>query len=133
MKNYPDYHQKRILLVDDDDVIIRLFEKLFEKMNCKVHATKSGSEVNQQVNTVHQNFDCLILDRSMPEVGGDQIIATLREYESKHHISPIPALAHTGFTSFKDISDAKNMGYNDIIPKPCEINGLFRILDTALS
>ena len=79
---------KRILLVDDEPAITRL---------AKLNLERTGNYIVETVNRGNQAIaaakafkpDLILLDVMMPDMGGDEVSALLKENESLSHIKII--------------------------------------------
>jgi len=79
---------KRILLVDDEPAITRL---------TKLNLERTGNYIVETVNRGNQAIaaakafkpDLILLDVMMPDMGGDEVSALLKENESLSHIKII--------------------------------------------
>jgi DNA-binding NtrC family response regulator len=68
----------RILLADDDAQIRRLYRKLLIKAGLETSEAATGKEVLKALHS--DRFDLLILDLSMPETDGFELLTFIREH-----------------------------------------------------
>ncbi len=73
-------YRPRVLVVDDDAVSVAPVLYLLSKRNADVKYVASGKEALFQLS--QSKFDFLVLDLSLPDVDGDQVIA--------NHLAAIP-------------------------------------------
>lgn len=67
----------RILVVDDDPQILKLFDRLLEKRGYSVRLLSSGADV---IRTLRKDaFDLLVMDLSMPEPDGFELLKKIRK------------------------------------------------------
>ncbi len=74
-------------------------------------------------------FDGSILDLSIPGgMGGKETIKKLKE------IAPdIRAVVTTGYPSEAIVDDFRKYGFSAVLPKPCKVDELGRVLERVLS
>lgn len=70
-----DTDDPRVLIVDDEDELANLYTKFLEFEYDVVTAT-SGTEALEKVD---DSIDVVLLDRRMPEMSGDEVLANLAE------------------------------------------------------
>jgi DNA-binding response OmpR family regulator len=99
---------KRVLIVDDEPSIGRIFGLKLKLSGYEVVSTTSGKEAIELVRK--QKFDVMLLDVLMPEVTGLDVLEAVREF------SQIPAILFTARTDIFEI--ARRIGANDYISKP---------------
>ncbi len=92
-----DVSKKRVLLVDDDPLFVRMYERLLLQAGYEVKTGRNGKEGIEQM---RKNEPALvILDMLMPEMNG---LTMLRE--AKHD----PQLGHIPIIMLSSLSDDKN-------------------------
>jgi CheY-like chemotaxis protein len=106
----------RILVVDDNDVNLRLIEKILEMEGYQVTLAQSGQEA---LGLLSQPFDLAILDVMMPEMNGFELCRRLRS--SAPHAG-IPILLLTALSGENERSMAKTVGANAILSKPFDMD-----------
>lgn len=62
---------KSILLVDDDDLILRLLQKVLESWEANIETASNGKEALSKLASRH--FDLMICDLQMPEMSGQEL------------------------------------------------------------
>jgi len=68
----------RILVVDDDAQIRRLYRKLLTKAGLETSEAATGKEALKALQA--QDFDLLVLDLSMPDTDGFELLSFIREH-----------------------------------------------------
>lgn len=100
--------KKRVLIVDDDPQIGRVFGLRLKLAGYDVVSTVSGAEAIELVRT--QKFDVMLLDVLMPDVTGMDVLSEIRIF------SQIPVILFTGRADIFQV--AKQYGASDYISKP---------------
>ena len=101
-----------ILIVEDDNDINRLLQKLLEKENYKVIPAYSGTEGKLLIGM--NKVDLVICDLMLPGLSGEELIGYIRKE------SNIPIIALTAKGSIEDKSNVFELGADDYITKPFE-------------
>lgn len=100
--------KKRVLLVDDEPQIGKIFGLKLKLSGYDVVSTTSGAEAIEIVRT--QKFDVMLLDILMPDVTGFDVLDAVRGF------SQIPIIIFTAKLGV--FEQAKRFGANDFISKP---------------
>ncbi|WP_133648895.1 hybrid sensor histidine kinase/response regulator [Paraburkholderia flava] len=100
-----------VLVVDDDEGILRLARKSLERAGCRVAASRSVGDARARI--VDGAPDLLVLDYQLdgPESGLD-FFRRLRGEGVR-----IPAILVTGFTDESRVIEALRSGVSDVVPK----------------
>lgn len=105
----------RILLVDDDQDILKLGEKLLSGSG---HVVITASDALKAMQLLDQfQFDLLLSDANMPHFSGFDLVQTVRKQE-RHASMGIAML--TGRREKKDIEHGIRVGVDDYIIKPLD-------------
>jgi len=103
----------KILIIEDDIVLSRMYQKKFEQDGYQVIAAYSGGE--GLVAASREKPDCILLDIMMPAMDGFTVIRNLKQDEATRNI-PIVILTNLG-TSEIFIEEAKRLGVKDYLIK----------------
>jgi DNA-binding response OmpR family regulator len=69
---------KRILLIDDDVLILELFKAVLSAEGYAVNTAKNLAELDRRLHAFDERPDLVLVDVQMPELGGDEIALMLR-------------------------------------------------------
>jgi CheY-like chemotaxis protein len=109
--------KKKILLVDDDPLVIKTLQKCLRNYGYEVETALSGAGAVEKVK--QDNFDLIISDFRMPNIDGVETIAKIRQiYQSKNYHQSIPAVMITGYSSDKAYRQAMELEVTDFLHKP---------------
>ena len=115
---------KRLLVVDDDDVLLRLVADTFSRMGCQVDTASDGEEgLRKFLDGWH---DLVLLDVLMPRMNGWQVCARIRE------LSDVPVIFLTALGQQEDAVRGLDCGAVDYIRKPFGIAELGARVRAAL-
>ena len=117
-----DLTGKKILVVDDNNVNIKLFLRMLEKYNADTSSCKSGKEC---IDLVEKNkYDAIFLDHMMPGMDGIETLGKLRDlYEE---LPPVVALTANASSGIRE--EYKNEGFYDYLAKPIDKGELSKLL-----
>lgn len=105
---------KRILVIDDEEAILEVIQGCLEELgNYEVLVAISGSEGVAIARS--QAPDAILLDVSMPEMNGIEVLQQLRNHVETHHI-PIALL--TAKVQPTDHAVFAQLGVAGVIQKP---------------
>jgi DNA-binding response OmpR family regulator len=108
----------RILIVEDHPKLRANLVKLFRGAGYFVDQAIHGLEAMEKIQ--QQSFDLLILDMNLPIFNGTEVLQKLRSKEN-----PIPILVLTSNNFPGDIVKVLDMGADDYLTKPFDIDQLF--------
>jgi len=102
---------KRLLIVDDDADMRTLLAEYFRRLGFAVEEKESGAAALEPA--LSGRFDCFILDVSMPEMSGFELLRRLRE-RNVH----TPALFLTAHGELESKVEGFEAGADDYLQKP---------------
>lgn len=118
---------KKILVVDDNKLNVRVAEKLLSPFAADVTSVYSGYEAIDILKK-DLSFDLVLLDQMMPGLDG---ISTLREMKKINGFN-IPVVALTADALVGKREEYLNEGFNDYLAKPINNDELYNILKKYL-
>jgi len=116
----------RILLVEDNIVNQRVALRILEKEGYTVSVAANGVQALKALQD--QNFDVILMDLQMPEMGGFETTAKIREGEriTRTHV---PIIAMTAHAMTGDRELCLESGMDDYISKPVRAAALVELLE----
>lgn len=108
--------KQKILIVEDNELNLKLFRDLLEAHGFQTIETQDGSKAIGLI-TQHQP-DLVLMDIQLPEISGLDIIADIKRNPSIKHI---PVIAVTAFAMKDDESRILKSGCEGYISKPIAI------------
>ena len=122
------FEGKRILVVDDNILNVKVVETILKKLKPTIEFCESGPECVEKIKNGEQ-YDLILLDDMMPKVTGTETLQLLREIpEFKTKVVVLTANAITG-SKEKYIE----IGFDDYLSKPIEKPELQRVLKKFLN
>jgi len=116
---------KRILIVDDDQTLVTLFQMILQEEGYAVETATSGLQALDIAKKT--DFHLVLLDIKLPDIRGDEVARELRKIDDKIGIVLI-----TGYPSFKNCIDALDIGIDEILLKPIGTTELLRVAQEAI-
>jgi len=108
--------KKRILIVEDNDLNLKLFRDLLTAHGYDTIETKEGLEAIRLTKDEHP--DLILMDIQLPEVSGLDVTRRLKAEES---VRDIPIIAVTAFAMKDDEEKILSAGCEAYISKPISI------------
>jgi len=117
-------HTKRVLVVDDNQVIQDILKQFLER-GYSVEVVGNASLALASV--VQKTPDAILLDVRMPGVDGLSLLKSLRDMGVQ-----TPVFVMTGYDSTQVAIDALEKGATGYLPKPFDLIHLDRLIAHAL-
>ncbi|MFH1103166.1 MAG: response regulator [Pseudomonadota bacterium] len=102
-----------ILMIDDEEVILKMLKMALEAYGHQVETAANGREGVRKFNEGH--FDIVITDMVMPDLDGKGVVRHIRE--SERNGTPIIGISGTPWL-------LEGEGFNSVLPKPFSIKAL---------
>jgi two-component system, sensor histidine kinase len=115
-------NQRRILIVDDDQINIAVFSRYFEGLKeylCEIafNGLQAVQMVEKSIET-EAFFDLIIMDCNMPIMDGFEASRIIMNMIREKKIPSLKIVASTANSSEKDFENCFRNGMVDVIPKP---------------
>jgi two-component system, cell cycle response regulator len=120
-----DEQAKKILIVDDDQVVRESLEEFLRSNSFSVLAFANAPEALKIIKKT--DFDIVLTDLVMPEMDGISFTKALRELGKD-----IPVLIMTGFASIEYAVESLKAGATDFITKPLKFDYVVFIINRLL-
>jgi PAS domain S-box-containing protein len=122
----------RILVVDDDAVIVQLLGRVLSRAGYDVVQTTGSSNVLAMLAEAEPPFDLMITDQTMPGLTGLELADRIQGWQSG-----FPIILLSGFSEFGGHQDPRQHGLREVLMKPVPIDILVatvaRVLDEERS
>lgn len=121
-KDMIDCTGKKVLIVDDNKINIKLASRLLQAYNFTIDSALSGKECLEKVK--NGKYDLIFLDHMMPEMDGVTTMKLLKN--SGYYVPPVVALTANSYTGLKEkyLSD----GFSDYLSKPINFRELNKLI-----
>jgi DNA-binding NtrC family response regulator len=101
----------KILVVDDDAIVIKSCKRILEAEGFEVLTVPSADDALEKIK--NYDFDLLLMDVKMPKHDGMFLMR-----EMKKHLPEIPIIVMSGYPTPETIADVLRLGATQFIPKP---------------
>lgn len=108
-----------VLVVDDDDAILRLVAFALRRAGLKVFEARSGQAALDVVRS--EAVGLVVLDMGMPGMSGTDVVRALR---ARPETATLPILLITGSFKENSIIEGLDAGADDFLPKPVRLDEL---------
>ena len=105
---------KKILVMDDDPLVLRTLTKLFNKEGYSVVTAQGGKEALEKI--TETDFDLVISDIKMAGIDGVETATAIKRYFNKRNKPEIPIVFITGYADIADQKHAQELG--EVLIKP---------------
>ena len=119
---------KRVLIVEDNDLNMKLFNDLLEAHGYVTLQTRDGVEALQMAR--EHRPDLILMDIQLPEVSGLEVTKWIKEDEE---LRSIPVIAVTAFAMKGDEEKIREGGCEAYIAKPISVMSFLSTVDQFLS
>ena len=123
VRNSPAPGKKLVLIVEDNELNMKLFHDLLEAHGYQTLQTKDGMDALKIARECKP--DLILMDIQLPEVSGLEVTKWIKEDDDLKHI---PVIAVTAFAMKGDEEKIREGGCEDYIAKPISVS---RFLETV--
>lgn len=110
---------RKILIVEDDNMIIELFKKGFNQAGYTVRRAASAEEALAILD--RESYPVMFFDLKLPKMTGLELCKIVRKN------SPMTVIfAVTGYATHFELGDCRRAGFDDYFTKPVDLKILFR-------
>jgi len=118
---------KTVLIVEDNQLNMKLFRDLLEAHNVRTVELTDGSKV---IDTARQEKpDLILMDIQLPEISGLEVTKWLKDDKD---LQNIPVIAVTAFAMKGDEQKIREGGCEDYISKPISVAHFMEVMRTYL-
>ncbi|WP_025483516.1 ATP-binding protein [Eisenbergiella tayi] len=121
-----------ILMAEDNDLNAEIAAQLLEIQGAKVSRSVNGRQAVEMFSESRPGeFRVILMDIQMPEMNGLEAARAIRSLD-RPDAAGIPIVAMTANTFTEDVDEAMAAGMDEFIPKPLDVNYLYRLLRELL-
>jgi EAL domain-containing protein (putative c-di-GMP-specific phosphodiesterase class I) len=107
----------RVLLVEDDDALLRSCRRVLEAAGFAVETASDGEQATRKLG--ERSFDAIVSDIAMPQVGGIELLKAIRSRDLD-----VPVILMTAFAELGTALDAIEYGALAYLRKPFGLDAL---------
>ncbi|MBN4073991.1 protein kinase [bacterium AH-315-E10] len=117
---------KSILVVDDDELIIKMLERLLSTVGYDIDTATGGNIAGELI--LERNYDLVITDLTMPEGDGKDLISLVKKEKPN-----LPVIVITGHSDIDLAVDCMKEGASDFIMKPVSLDKLLESVNEFIN
>ena len=126
-EEFTDLTGKKILVVDDNKLNLKVASKLLEKYHATISTSDSGFETIERINN-GEVYDLILMDDMMPKMSGTETLQKLKQIPNFH--IPVVALTANAIAGMRE--KYIQAGFNDYLSKPIEKQELNKVLQNLI-
>lgn len=117
--------RRTVLVIDDDESILKVFKRIFERNGYSVYTAQTGKEAEQRL--IEHVYDATLFDLKLPDMNGSDLLPVMEKSD--------PDMIRIAITGLPD-SDASviqaKTGLDAFFAKPVMPDTLLKILEIKL-
>lgn len=117
-----------ILLVDDEERNLRVFEKMLDILGYEVDSCNSGEEAFKKASEFPDKYDLVLSDLAMPGLTGVELAEKIQLIRPE-----LPFVIMTGFANKLDQETLDRCNIKQLIQKPIKMSALATLVQNVLS
>ena len=118
---------KTILVIEDDEIMRNALKRIFEAEGYRVRTVADGTQLSLVLDDT--SIDLIMMDVGLPWINGFELAKLLKEHRD---LREIPLIFVSGKTSPEDIKKGFEVGANDYIKKPFDVEKIKKAVKTLL-
>ena len=119
---------KRVMIVEDNELNMKLFHDLLEARGYEILQTRDGMEALKMARA--EKPDLILMDIQLPEVSGLEVTKWLKEDDN---LKSIPVIAVTAFAMKGDEEKIREGGCEAYIAKPISVSSFLATVEKFLN
>jgi CheY-like chemotaxis protein len=121
MAGVVDLTNKKILVVEDDEMNYLYLTQIFKLTKGNITRAKNGKEA---LEFAHNNkYDVILMDIQLPDVNGNMVTQQIRTFDKE-----TPIIAQTASRAPDETDDSLLAGCTEILIKPFTIDDFSRVM-----
>jgi DNA-binding NtrC family response regulator len=116
---------KKVLVIDDEQIVLNSVKKILGQGEYEVEATLSGRQGLECA--LSKDYDIVLTDVRMPDMGGMLILRDIRKVKPS-----MPVIIITGYANVQSAMQAMKLGAAEYLEKPFTPDQLLKAVKTAL-
>ncbi|OAA62084.1 histidine kinase [Akanthomyces lecanii RCEF 1005] len=118
----------KFLLVDDNHINIKVLAAYMKKLNIEYDTAVNGREAVELFCKTEKQYNCVLMDISMPIMNGFEATRHMRAYEKLEKQKRVPIIALSGLASEDTQKEAIGSGMDVLLTKPVQLKTLGNLL-----
>ena len=134
MTDLPDYSKRRFLIVDDENFMLGLVERMLKQCNAgHIFKAEDAGTAFKMIRDEMTQVDCIISDCNMPVINGLQFLKAIRLGRNPKIPRTQPFILLTGYGDVDLVKTAIALDVSGYVVKPVPFDKLIAKINHALS
>jgi CheY-like chemotaxis protein len=108
-----------ILLVEDDDVVLDISQKILTRLGYQTLVAKTGEEAIKIFKKADEKFDLVLLDMKLPDIDGKIVFSALKETRPDTKV-----IVFSGYSLDGPVQEILDAGADGFVQKPFSLSTL---------
>lgn len=125
-------HKRRILLMDDEQMILDIVSRMLGHLGYEVTTCTDGAQAIAafaKAKSQSEPFDLVMMDLVIPNgVGGQDAVHTIKKIDPGARV-----IASSGHLEHPVMQDHKKFGFNAVLEKPYKLEKLQQVIETVIN
>lgn len=117
-----------VLVIDDEPAVRKIAERMLRRQGYEVVAAADGREGLLKFQEVAEDVSLVIVDMTMPELSGLELVQRLRQFNSR-----VPIVLTSGYSGDEAMKACSDLRVSGFLQKPFTYQELVQVLQNALS
>ena len=117
-----------MLLADDEETVRDVTAMMLESIGFDVICVDNGREAIELAHSEGNRLKAILLDLTMPEVGGVEAFHAIREFNPR-----IPIVLSSGYNKEEDVATDSGISKPLFLKKPYRLDAIRAVMKQALS
>lgn len=122
---------RRILLIDDDQLVLQTLAALLSSRGYTVEKARNGFEALDKIQSLE--FHLVISDIRMPGMDGIELIQKIREINQERNQKSIPEILITGYADENVYLRALKLKVTEYLYKPFDMDQFLQTVEKQIS
>lgn len=122
---------KKILLIDDEELVIKSLEKVLRKEGFQVTCAGNGAQAINHIE--NEDFDLIVTDIRMPGLSGVDLIEQIRSTLKRKNKPLVPEICITGYAEQELSKKAEALAVADFLYKPFDLRDFLNRVNRHLN
>ncbi len=131
--NQHSQHAGQILVVDDNEINIKIIEYILQPLGYSIYTATNGEEALIKLASHEDSIDIVLMDCNMPIMNGFEATESIRAGQAGSANKDIPVFAMTANAMHGESEKCFNAGMNEYLVKPIEKQHLIKVIHQYLS
>jgi len=115
----------KVLVIDDEPEIGRLFSKILSEEGCEVFIARNGNDGICKIKK--RNPDLVILDLKLPQKSGIEVLREIRKFNKELRVVIL-----TAYETVETAVEAMKLGAHDYLSKPMKIQRIKNLIENTI-